>query len=62
MAGVENPDDYKVVWIKNTLELEQIAVSTAYLPLIKENSHLKILSGPHTLKFSKDNNIESYYL
>ena len=62
MAGVENHEEYKAVWIKNTLELEKIAVSTAYLQRIKENPRLKILSGPHTLKFSKDNNFESYYL
>jgi hypothetical protein len=62
MAGIENHDEFKVVWIKNTLELEKIAVSTAYLQRIKENPRLKILSGPHTLKFSKDNNFESYYL
>ena len=62
MAGVENHEEYKAVWIKNTLDLEKIAISTAYLTRIKENPSLKILSGPHTLKFSKDNNIESYYL
>ena len=62
MAGIENHDEFKVVWIKNTLELEKIAVSTAYLQRIKENPRLKILLGPHTLKFSKDNNFESYYL
>jgi len=61
MAGVENPDEFKVVWIKNTLELGKIAVSTTYLPRIKENSQLKILSGPHALKFSKDNSFESIY-
>lgn len=61
MAGVENHEEYKAVWIKNTLDLEKIAVSTAYLKRIKENQQLKILSGPHTLKFSKDNNFESIY-
>lgn len=59
MAGVENPNEFKVVWIKNTLELGKIAVSTAYHQRIKENPSLKILSGPHTLKFSKDSNLES---
>lgn len=62
MAGVENSGEYKVVWIKNTLDLGKIAVSAAYLRRMKDNPQLKILSGPHAFKFSKENNLESYYL
>jgi hypothetical protein len=59
MAGVENPADYKMVWIKNTLELEEIYVSEAYIKELKKNSNLEICGGPYEVQMDRNGNMIS---
>lgn len=43
MAGVaENTSNFRIVWVKNTLELERIFVSEAFMPEIRKNPNLLI--------------------
>ncbi|OHD65969.1 MAG: hypothetical protein A2176_04200 [Spirochaetes bacterium RBG_13_51_14] len=57
MAGADNPDSFRVVWIKNTLELGEMLVSDALLDDTKEHSSLKVLNGPHEIKFDSNGNL-----
>ena len=59
MAGVEDPDDYKLVWIRNTLELEEIFVSEAYLERLQQERDLKVIRGPLGIEFDSDGNLIS---
>ncbi|WP_242834273.1 lactate racemase domain-containing protein [Clostridium pasteurianum] len=48
--GVKNRE-YKIVWIKNTMELENIIVSEPLIEEVKSNSNLDILTNSEDLKF-----------
>jgi hypothetical protein len=58
MAGFEQPEKFRIVWIKNTLELTRILVSEAYLDLLKGMSHLRVLSGPIGIEFDSGGNLK----
>lgn len=45
------PENAKIVRIKNTLELDEIEVSVAYYDNIKERKDLEIISKPYEMKF-----------
>jgi hypothetical protein len=59
MAGVEDISDYKFVWIKNTLELEEIYVSEAYIKDLKNNSEVEICGGPFEIQMDAQENMIS---
>ena len=50
--GIVN-GEHKIVWIKNTMELEEILVSEPLLKEIKQNTNLEILTEPEIMKFDK---------
>ncbi|CAB1240264.1 lactate racemase domain-containing protein [Clostridium sp. MT-14] len=50
--GIKN-EDTKIVWIKNTMKLENILVSEPLLKEVQLNSSLDILTEPRDLKFYK---------
>ncbi|HEY3425531.1 MAG TPA: lactate racemase domain-containing protein [Negativicutes bacterium] len=52
----------RVVWIKNTLQLDQIFVSEALLPEIKGKSDLKITGEPKAMEFDKNGNLSYPFL
>lgn len=56
MAGIENPAEYRIMWIKNTLELEELIISEAYLERLKDNKYVEIIEGPFTPVFDKEGN------
>ncbi len=58
MAGAERPEEYKVAWIKNTLEIEKIAVSEAYLDRARGSDSLNI-KGAYKPEFDDYGNLVS---
>jgi hypothetical protein len=59
MAGIDDPAQYKLVWIKNTLELEEIYVSEVYLKDLKQNSDVEICGGPYEIQIDQQGNMIS---
>jgi hypothetical protein len=59
MAGVDDPRDYKVIWIKNTLELDHVFVSEAYRQRLAARHDLSVVQGPLSLEFDADGNLIS---
>jgi hypothetical protein len=57
MAGAHEPKTFRIVRIRNTLDLEQIYVSEAFIDEIKGNVCLKIMSGPSAIKFDEAGNL-----
>lgn len=58
MSGfAENPQDLKLVWIKNTLELVEFIVSEAFLGEIEQNSNLEVISQGIEMDFDKEGNL-----
>ena len=58
-SGVFDPQDLRILWIKNTLELEYLYASQAFLEEVKSNRRLKILSEPFDFPFNSDGNLIS---
>lgn len=54
---VSDADKLKMVRIKNTLELFEFEVSTAYLQEIKDRDDFEILSDPYTWQFDNEGNL-----
>lgn len=58
-SGVFNPKDLRIVWIKNTLELEYLYASQALLKEARSNTRLEILSNPFEFPFDQNGNLIS---
>ncbi len=58
-TSVFNPQDLRILWIKNTLELEHLFASEAFLNEIRSNPRLDILSEPFGFPFNQDGNLVS---
>lgn len=58
---VDHPHS-KVVWIKNTLQLDRIFVSEAFLPEIKNNRQLEIIGEPKAMEFDENGNLSYPFL
>jgi hypothetical protein len=56
-VGLVEPPDAKVLWIKNTLELRELACSRAYLEAVRGRSDLEVLSEPVPLPFDAAGNL-----
>jgi len=56
-SGVFNPKDLRIVWIKNTLELEYLFASQAFLNEARSNPRLEILSEPSDFPFDQNGNL-----
>lgn len=56
-VGIVEPRHQKVVQITNTLHLEEVLVSEAYLPEIRERPDLEILDGPFEMPFEADESL-----
>lgn len=57
MIGLTEPPDSKLVQIPNTLHLEEVIVSEAYLPEIKTRSDLEMLTEPGEMQFDAAGNL-----
>lgn len=56
-CGVSDPAKLRVVRVKNTIALDEIEVSEALIPAVKENPHMEILTEPYELKFNEQGNL-----
>jgi hypothetical protein len=54
---MENPLDLRMVWIKNTLELEYLWVSESMMAEVKANSKLEIVSPLQEIPFDARGNM-----
>jgi hypothetical protein len=57
VCGPAEPEEVKMVWIKNTLELDQFYISRSLLPEISNNPKLEILSNLVDLPFDAAGNL-----
>lgn len=58
-SGVFNPKDLRIVWIKNTLELQHFYASQPFLKEARSNPKLEILGKPFDLPFDESGNLVS---
>jgi hypothetical protein len=56
-SGVFDPQDLRILWIKNTLEIEYLFASVAFLNQARSNPRLDILSEPFDFPFDQDGNL-----
>lgn len=56
-SGVFNPKDLRILWIKNTLELEYVFASQAFLQEARSNKQLEIVSEPFEFPFDDSGNL-----
>jgi len=56
MNGSKSPEEVRLVWIKNTLDLGMIYVSKPLLDEINSKSVSTVISGPHAVKFDNTGN------
>ena len=56
-SGVFDPQDLRILWIKNTLEIEYLYASEVFLNQARSNPRLKILSEPFDFPFDQDGNL-----
>jgi hypothetical protein len=56
-SGVLDPMDLRLVWIKNTLELEVLWASEAMMPEVKANPNLEIISPLQEIPFDSNGNM-----
>jgi hypothetical protein len=59
-AGVSNLSAGRVVRIKNTLSLNIIEMSDAYLDEVKASSHLTVTEDSHAMNFDEQNNLKDF--
>lgn len=57
ICGPVNPGNARIVWIKNTLELEQFYISEALIPEITDKPNIKIVTELQELPFDIDGNL-----
>ena len=50
-VGLVEPPDVKLLWIRNTLRVEEVECGEAFLPLVRGRSDLQILTEPRELEF-----------
>jgi hypothetical protein len=55
--GLVEPPNAKLLWIKNTLALEELDCSAAYLAEARERQDLEILTPPHELPLDTAGNL-----
>lgn len=53
------PEDYRLVWIRNTLDLERIAVSKRCLEELRGREGVEVLKGPLSIAFDDEGNLVS---
>ena len=58
-SGVLHPQDLRILWIKNTLELEYLYASQALLREARSKPRLEILGDPSEIPFDQNGNLIS---
>jgi hypothetical protein len=59
MAGLEDPAEYKLVWIRNTLDVERVFLSEAYRERVEKRPDLELFRGPLEIEFDRHGNLIS---
>ena len=59
--GEKTDKTVRLMWIKNTLELEDVLVSEAFLPEVKNRQGLQVISGPHKMEFDAEGYLVDYF-
>ena len=54
LAGVEDPSTFRMIWIKNTLELRKIIVSEYFFDQIESRDNLSFIGDEEQIKFDID--------
>jgi hypothetical protein len=60
-SGVINVEDLRLVWIKNTLEVQYLFASQALLEEVRANPRLEVLGEPSDLAFDQIGNLVSIW-
>jgi len=55
------PDTAKIVWIKNTLELEHIYISETYADYIKERNDITVTGSAIPIEYDSDGNLQTRF-
>jgi formylmethanofuran dehydrogenase subunit B len=55
--GLVLPDQSKIVRIQNTLHIDEVEVSAAYLEEVNQRPDLKVLQGPNPMAFDLQDNL-----
>lgn len=55
--GDVEPEKARVMWIANTLELEEVIVSEAFLPEMEGRKDLELRAGPFEVQFDSEGNL-----
>ena len=61
-SGVFDPKDLRILWIKNTLELENLYASQPFLKEARSTPKLEILGKPFELPFDESGNLISQWV
>ena len=56
-SGVFDPQDLRILWIKNTLKIEYLYASEAFFNQTRSDPRLEILSEPSDFPFDQDGNL-----
>ena len=59
--GDKDEKNVRLMWIANTLELEEVLISEAMLPDVKANKNLQVVGGPFEIKFKDDGYVEEFF-
>ena len=54
LAGVEDPSTFRMIWIKNTLELRKIIVSEYFFDQIESQDNLNFIGDEEPIKFDEN--------
>jgi hypothetical protein len=57
LIGLTAPQDAKLLWIRNTLEVVELACSAAYLRQVESSPELSVLCQPRPLPFDQRGNL-----
>ena len=57
--GLVAPEDTKIVWIRNTLDLGEVECSAPYWDAARERSDLEILGDPRPMPFDETGNLSA---
>ncbi len=59
--GDKDETNVRIMWIRNTLELEEVLVSEPMLAEAKANEKLQVVDGPYEFKFGEDKYLVDFF-
>ncbi|MDX1977134.1 MAG: diguanylate cyclase [Pseudanabaenaceae cyanobacterium bins.68] len=60
MIGAVDPENAKIIWIKNTRDLTEVELSCAYLEAVVARLDLQVLTGLRSPSFDQDGNLPDF--